>query len=511
LAVVATLHGQVLALSSTGSELWQYKTPSPVTRIDSLGQGNGAIVLAGLQDGRFLALSQDGSLLWQRSLASGGPIWHVVNHSQKAGQQIIVGSGYRDPQLASLSADGQGLWRVALPAPVGAVTSSDLDGDGTQEILAGLTTGQILAFDAQGRLRGSAHGGLSIWELIPVGEGSVVVLADVIAWQLGVGLGHSGGPWLSPPAMVPQPPDALPEPAQRSREEVVLVFLGDIGLGRSMERQLARYGPTHPWEGIEPILNEADLTVANLEGVLTTQGEPLNKSYLIRAHPDWGQALLKGGLDLLTLANNHALDFGPEGLDETSTTLQALGMAIVGAGPSKQAAHRPALFDLNGVRVAILGYAAARWNGSVDVPTTDRLAWAEPSAVRTDVQAIRDQADLVIILLHAGTEYAATPSADQVTFAHAAIDAGADLVVGHHPHVTQTVEQYKQGIVVYSLGDALFDIPRQAAMQGDLLRVHATQEGLTQIELWPFWIEDAIRLRLLDDGEGQPRFKIIFP
>ena len=73
------------------------------------------------------------------------------------------------------------------------------------------------------------------------------------------------------------------------------------------------------------------------------------------------------------------------------------------------------------------------------------------------------------------------------------------------------MERYKHGLIVYGLGDALFDIPRSAAMQGDLLRVHATRDGLSQVELWPFWIDDAIRPRLLDAGEGTPTFKIIYP
>jgi poly-gamma-glutamate synthesis protein (capsule biosynthesis protein) len=147
----------------------------------------------------------------------------------------------------------------------------------------------------------------------------------------------------------------------------------------------------------------------------------------------------------------------------------------------------------------------------VDMPATDRVAWAEPSTVQADVHAVRGQADLVVVLLHAGTEYAPTPSPDQEAVAHAAVEAGADLVVGHHPHVTQTVERYKQGLIVYSLGDALFDIPRRAAMEGHLLRVHVTQEGLSRAELWPFWIQDAIRPQLLDDGDGNPRFTVIYP
>jgi poly-gamma-glutamate synthesis protein (capsule biosynthesis protein) len=311
--------------------------------------------------------------------------------------------------------------------------------------------------------------------------------------------------------MMPTPPDPLPPGTERQTEEAILVFLGDVAAGRSMETQLARYGPAYPWTGLGPLLEEADLAIANLECVLTTQGSLLDKAYLIRAHRRWAEMLAAGGLDLVTLANNHALDYGQVGLEETRAALQRLGIAAVGAGPSREAAHQPALFTTKGVRVAFLGYAAARWNGSVDVPATDRLAWADPAAIQADVQAVRDQADFVVVLLHAGTEYAAEPSPDQVTAAHAAIDAGADLVVGHHPHVTQTVERYRHGLIVYSLGDALFDIPRPAAMRGHLLRVHVTREGLAQAELWPFWIEDSIRPQLLAGKQGHPQLQIIYP
>jgi poly-gamma-glutamate synthesis protein (capsule biosynthesis protein) len=394
---------------------------------------------------------------------------------------------------------------------VGAVLSLDLDGDGMLEILAGLSSGQIQAYDRQGRLRGSLHAGLSVWGLQATGDGSALALADVAAWEIKSSAGPKGRPWLFPPDMVQVPPATLPAGTQRTEDKVILVLLGDVAPGRSMESQLSRYGSGYPWAGLEPLLQDADLAMANLECVLTTQGSPMNKSYLIRAHPRWGQTLAEAGMGLVTLANNHALDFGQAGLKETMSTLQDLGIATVGAGPSREAAHRPALYNLDGVRVGVLGYAAARWNGSADVPATDQLAWARPAAVQADVRAVRDQVDLVIVLLHAGTEYATTPSSDQVAVAHAAIDAGTDLVVGHHTHVTQTVERYKHGLIVYGLGDALFDIPRSAAMQGDLLRVHATRDGLSQVELWPFWIDDAIRPRLLDAGEGTPTFKIIYP
>jgi poly-gamma-glutamate synthesis protein (capsule biosynthesis protein) len=237
----------------------------------------------------------------------------------------------------------------------------------------------------------------------------------------------------------------------------------------------------------------------------------MDKSYLIRSHPDTGETLVEAGFDLVHLGNNHALDYGQAALDQTLSALEHFGIGWVGVGSSREMAHAADILDLNGLQVAVLGYAAARWNGSEDVPATDLITWAEPDAVRADVQAVRDRADLVIVQLHAGTEYSTSPSPDQVRVARTAIDAGADLVVGHHPHVTQTVERYKDGLIVYSLGDALFDIPRQAAMRGHLLRIHATEDGLVQAELWPFWIADSIQPRLLDDGDGEALYRIIYP
>ncbi len=527
LVLAATLDGVVYAFDPDGGEVWRFDASAPVTRLGVVGDEDNTAVLVGLQDGRLLALDDGGTVRWQQTLGVGGPIWHFADLVDDAAPEIVAGTGGAEPAVALLSTSGEVLWRVAVPSPVGAVTTLDLDGDGRLEVLVGLASGEIQAYDGGSRLRGSVHAGLSVWGLEvaetgsaegvpsaaegPAPGGSALVLADVVAWQLSGSAGSAGSPWLPPPEMIPTLPGSLPPGTERAEGEAILVFLGDVALGRSMEAQLARYGPAYPWTGLGPLLRESDLAVANLEGVLTTQGKPLNKPYLLRAHPRWGQTLVEAGLDLVTLANNHALDYGDVGLDETLASLEALDVATVGGGRSRDEAQRRALFNVNGVRVAVLGYAASRWNGSVDVPATERIAWAYAADVQAGVRAAHDQADFVVVVLHAGTEYAAEPSADQVTVAHAAVDAGADLVVGHHPHVTQTIERYKQGLIVYSLGDALFDIPRQAAMRGDLLRVHVTREGLIQAELWPFWIEDAICPQLLDDGQGVPRFRIIHP
>jgi outer membrane protein assembly factor BamB len=530
LVLVATLDGQLQAFDLQGTELWRFDAGSALIEVDALLSDGQGLALVSAQDGRLLALDGGGALRWQRMLGTGAPVWHTGAQLDGGLAGVVAGTSGMSPTLALLSAaTGQVRWRIRLPATATATTSLDLDADGRLEVLVGLADGQVQAYDLQGRLRGAVHAGLPVWGLHPATQGSAIILADVVAWQLVAQPGPAGGPWLRPPNLLPAP-TALPTmqaaalPSRQSKPSGgILVFLGDVAFGRSMETQLARYGPAYPWQGLGPLLKGESpqtlsgsqelpvLTIVNLECSLTIHGEPLNKSYLIRAHPLWAQSLAAGGIDLVNLANNHALDFGLAGLEDTIQTLSALGIEAVGAGLSAEAAHRPSVFAVGGVRVAFLGYAASRWNGSADVPATNNLAWAYPSNIEDDVKAVREKVDLVVVLLHAGTEYATEPSADQVSAAHTAIDAGADLVVGHHPHVTQTVERYRQGLIVYSLGDAVFDIPRSSAMRGHLLRVRITAEGLAGAELWPFWIEGAVQPRLLNDGQGAPLVESIYP
>ena len=513
LAVAATASGSLWAFDAAGVQVWRLDAGAPLVQIGRLDAGMRDLILAGSQDGRLLALDGTGTLHWQHLLGPGAPMWHSADLVAGPDPEIVVGFGGDAPSLALLSVAGEMLWRVSIPSPVMAIDSLDLDGDGTLEILTGLADGEIRALDGQGLQRSSIHVGLPVWHLVVEGPQSAFVLADVIVRRIVAGPGAAGKAWFPLPATVTVPPRNLPRGSEVPDGAMTLLFMGDVTLGRSVERQLERYGPSYPWQHLRPLLDDAGLVAVNLEGVLSAQGQPMDKSYLIRAHPRWAQSLRDGGIDLVTVANNHLLDYGQPGLKETLDTLDNYGIAFVGGARAGQAdqVHEPVVIASNGVRVAILGYAAARWNGSEDVPVTDQVAWAEPVAVKRDVQAARQKADVVVVLLHAGTEYDVQPSADQVAVAHAAVDAGATLVVGHHPHVTQTVEQYDQGLIVYSLGDAVFDIPRPAAMQGDLLRVHLTAEGLAQAELWPFWIDQAIQPRLLADEQGNPLFRIVYP
>jgi len=524
-AIVSTISGDVRAFEPGGAAAWTFQAGAPVTRLGtgsvpgSSGGGLG-LVLAGVQDGRLIALAEDGAARWQVDLGGGSPVWKVAQLHAEDAPVVLAATGGVAPELAVLSAEGAWLWRLALPSPAGAITALDLDLDGSDEIVVGLADGRILAYDGQGRLRASVQAGLPVWELAPGGAGLAsggLVLAHLNAWRLVAGEGVDIRARLNVPALMPLSTTAVPPDAIRMagveepRSGAVLAFVGDVVPGRSMELQIDRYGSGYPWAGLGYLLHDADLAMANLECVLSTQGTALDKLYVIRAHPGMVDTLSSGGMDVVSLANNHTLDFGSEALGDTRSALGQVNVAVVGAGRTPEDARSAALFDVTGVRVAVLAYAGSYWQGSADMPDSDLIAWSDPESVAQDVRAARDQADVVVVVVHAGKEYSRAPSAIQVTVAHTAIDAGANLVVGHHPHVTQAVERYRDGLIVYSLGNALFDIPLQSAMRGDLLRVLVTPQGLVQAELWPFWIDGEIQPRLLDDGRGLPRVEVIYP
>ncbi len=191
LALAATLNGTVAAIDTTGAEVWRFRASAPVTGIGTAGDGADTVVVLALQDGQLLALSPDGAQRWRQSLGPGGPggpggpVWQPADLVGDAGYGIAAGTGGEKPVLALLSANGDMIWRRALPSAAGALASVDLDGDGAQEILVGLASGEVQAYDGQGRLRGSVHAGLQVWGLHAAGDGTALIRADVAAWRLG--------------------------------------------------------------------------------------------------------------------------------------------------------------------------------------------------------------------------------------------------------------------------------------------------------------------------------------
>jgi poly-gamma-glutamate synthesis protein (capsule biosynthesis protein) len=241
--------------------------------------------------------------------------------------------------------------------------------------------------------------------------------------------------------------------------------VGDVMLSRTIGERLLAEGPSAPFAALSASLTQADILVGNLECVITERGAPQPKAYVFAAPAAAVQSLALAGFDVVGLANNHSLDYGADGLLDMLPRLSQAGIAVVGAGPDAAAARAPAIIERNGVRVAFLAYVdvpvegrtgfdTRRWIAGPDMPG---LAWADPGEIAADVAAARASADVVVVLLHFGLEGRPQVTAEQETLARGAIDAGAALVLGAHPHVLQPVEQYGGGFIAYSLGNFVFD------------------------------------------------------
>lgn len=239
-----------------------------------------------------------------------------------------------------------------------------------------------------------------------------------------------------------------------------IAAVGDIMLGGKAEALLERKGYDYPFAATAHLLKRADIAIGNLETPLTDRGGPVvDKTYLFRNPPDRvAPALKSAGFDIVNLANNHTLDYGPEGLRDTIDALNRVGIAHVGAGMSLQEARRAAVLTLpNGQTVGFLGYSNTFPEEFWATPAQAGTAFGHVDQVQNDVRALVERGvDIIVVSFHWGQERQTELRSYQPLLAHAAIDAGADLVIGHHPHILQGVERYKQGLVLYSLGNYTF-------------------------------------------------------
>ncbi|MEN6532784.1 MAG: CapA family protein [Bryobacteraceae bacterium] len=275
--------------------------------------------------------------------------------------------------------------------------------------------------------------------------------------------------WLLPSALAVScrpKPEARPVPPEPSTR---LVFGGDVMLSRHVGR-LARMrrDPAYPFRDLAPYTSAADIAFLNLESPFSDRGARVEKGMIFKAEPGMVEGLVLAGVDVVSTANNHARDRRSYGLEYTVSWLERHNIAAVGTGRSESAARAGAVLVRNGVRFGFLAYTYDQLNGNY--PKTDpRVAMLDADAMREDVAAMARRAGVIIVSMHAGTEYVPKPNSQQVRFAHAAIDAGVDLVIGHHPHVVQPAEIYGHGVIVYSLGNLVFDqFQRKETQQGRL-------------------------------------------
>ena len=240
-------------------------------------------------------------------------------------------------------------------------------------------------------------------------------------------------------------------------KETRILFGGDIMLSRFVGKLARdRRDPASPLRDIAPLFRDADIAFANLEAPFSDRGKKIEQGMIFKAEPEMISALELAGIDVVSTANNHARDCGGYGVEFTLGWLGRHGIAAVGTGLSPDAAHSGVVLERNGVKFGFLAYTYDQANG-IHADIDDRVAALDVARMRGDVAAILERADIALVSMHAGTEYAPKPNRQQADFARAAIDAGARVVVGHHPHVVQPWERFKNGVIFYSLGNLVFD------------------------------------------------------
>ena len=245
--------------------------------------------------------------------------------------------------------------------------------------------------------------------------------------------------------------------AHASSGDASLIFVGDIMVAETPGELISR--GEDPFQPFAALLSSHDVRIGNLECVVATTGTAEEKPYTFRADPRT-LPVLKRHFDAVSLANNHSGDFGKAAFAEQLALMDTAGLPYFGGGRDATAAHAPWIVERNGVRIALLGYVEFKPRSFEADASRPGVAWSgEDDDVIEDIIAARrvHRADIVIPFMHWGWEDEPDPSPRLRAFARRMIDAGADLVVGGHPHVTQGAEYYRGKPIIYSLGNFLFN------------------------------------------------------
>lgn len=271
---------------------------------------------------------------------------------------------------------------------------------------------------------------------------------------------------------------------------VTIDAVGDITFGEQVGPALGRYGAAYPWTYVAPTLRSADVTVGNLETAVSTRGIAAVKEYTFRGPPN-ALRPLRGvaGFDVLTLANNHTVDFGRDALLDTVRAVHAAGIRTIGAGANDLQARRPVILQAGGLTIAFLGYSdvnPAGFNATSSEPGT---AKADAGAIAADVRAALRRADVAVCFFHWGVELHPEPDARQQLLAAACLNAGAKLVLGAHPHVLGGLATpTHSALVAWTLGNFVFP-SGGATSRTAILHVALARSGVVGYRLLPARIE----------------------
>lgn len=284
--------------------------------------------------------------------------------------------------------------------------------------------------------------------------------------------------------------DAEPE----ENAQVTGVAVGDVMVGRHVEEVTNRYGYDYLFRYVQPLFNQADYATGNFENVASDRElEPMeNKEITLQANRESVAAMKDAGFQTMAMANNHMMDYGEQGMIDTLDTFHEQGIDAVGAGTnSTDASNRISYQEINGLTIATLSFSDI---SSEETKAGEKQAGIldfDPATFIPLTAEAKKKADYVIVHAHWGREYNSRASDRQKELGRALADAGADLVIGHHPHVLESIEVYDDTVIFYSLGNFIFDQGWSRTRETALVQFHLMPTGETNFEITPMKIREA--------------------
>lgn len=291
------------------------------------------------------------------------------------------------------------------------------------------------------------------------------------------------------------------------------LFVGDVMLSRGVAYQIEKNNDLYyPFRNITNLLLKNDFVFANLESPIIDGRKIKSGEMVFRTNENLVPILKELNFSIFSLANNHILNFGEKGLFKTIELLNKARMLTVGAGKNEEEAYNFKIIEKNGIKFAFLAY-----NDKDVVPLNSGAKENQAGTALIDLQKMTETiqkakkiANFVIVSLHAGDEYQFEPNNSQIKIAHTAIDNGADLIIGHHPHVIQPIEKYKNGYIFYSLGNFVFDqMWSQETKEAITVRIIFTQNVIKTIQIYPLLIENYSQPKIINSSNYPENYQHI--
>jgi len=295
---------------------------------------------------------------------------------------------------------------------------------------------------------------------------------------------------------------------QKYSKEYSMVAVGDVSYSRAVERAVKnRDNLFYPFEKVRDFISGADIAFANIETTIM-EGRPIQDFEMVfRSNPSTADVLKEVGFDVVSLANNHTPDFRLKGVQDTIYNLNRVDILHSGLGENLEKALQPAVIDLGDFKVSIISFLDPAFVPDSYGAEFDSYGtlFMNDYNLESAMMLAKEKSDLVFVSMHAGSEYVNNPNSFQVDFARKAIDLGAEMVIGHHPHVVQSMEKYKDKYIFYSLGNFVFDQPfSYETKAGVMLDIKFDYFGVNAVILKPYYMSSFVQPEFVE-GDSATR------